>query len=635
MLRLPINTFTRSKFLQQIALVMQEPTRHSARRANRGRRGGNYTTNTNAAPRQQPPAPLRVATPPLTAPVPLDTPRFADLAKDNLIDPVLLKTITDDLKFDHMMPVQAATLQDLLHRGDCLAQAKTGTGKTIAFLLPAIQTLINRKVRPTRGAPLISLLVISPTRELAQQIAKEATQLLQRFPQYKIRFAIGGTNKDTEQRQILEGCDILIATPGRLFDHLSDEGFKDCFSSLDTLVLDEADRLLDMGFMPQLKQIIACLPDKTSSNRQGMLFSATIAPHVQNVAHLVLGKDYKFISTIPEGELNTHERVPQHLVVVPNFSDVAAAMVGSIRQEMALVGPDVFKAIVFAPTAALVDFYGAVLEALPGLPAVSVLHSRVSQSRRTRATDDYRVAKNGILVATDVVARGMDFPLVTNVFQVGVPSDKESYIHRLGRTARAGAEGRGIFIVTQPETFFSTWTLKEIDFQPVEADLSAKEEVLRIASTMDSQARTYQGWLGYYKNHTKALKWDNEKLVAEGNKFAFEGLGAPEVPGLQKSTIGKMGLRGTRGLVAVPDLPKAHRGAQGGGEGRSTGSGGRGAIGGGAGRGGRGKTGRGGRGGSGRGDTGGQSPAEPSQGKRGGRGRDGGFQSQSTAEPFW
>ncbi|PBP16929.1 DEAD/DEAH box helicase [Diplocarpon rosae] len=436
---------------------------------------GKKAMTTSAAPRDAaPPPPVRVSTPPLAAPVPLDTPRFADLADGKLLHPVLLQTITQDLKFDQMMPVQAATLHELLaNRIDCLAQAKTGTGKTMAFLLPAIQTLINKNRRPASG---VSLLVISPTRELAMQIAKEATALLQRLPQYKVSFAIGGTNKNSEEKDILRGCDILIATPGRLYDHLSHPGIVEAFRNLDTLVLDEADRLLDMGFMNALKNIISCLPDKAASQRQGMLFSATIAPHVEKVAHLVLSPNYKFISTIPVGEVNTHERVPQHLVVVPTFSDVAAALVGALRAEIAIVGAQTFKGIVFAPTAALADFYGEILENLPDMPPISILHSRVSQSKRTSVTNSFREATKGILVATDVVARGMDFPGVTNVLQVGVPSDKESYIHRLGRTARAGAEGRGTFIVAEAETFFSTWTLKEIKFEPTAADLSSKSE---------------------------------------------------------------------------------------------------------------------------------------------------------------
>jgi ATP-dependent RNA helicase MSS116 len=293
----------------------------------------------------------------------------------------------------------------------------------------------------------------------------------------------------------------------------------------------------------------------------------------------------RFISTIPKGEINTHERVPQHLIVVPTFSDVAAAMVGSIRSEMELVTPTLFKCIIFAPTAALVDFYGHILEQMPGLPMVSVLHSRVSQSKRTNTTNAFREATSGILVATDVIARGMDFPRVTNVFQVGIPADKESYIHRLGRTARAGAEGRGTFIIAEPETFFSKWTLKEITFEPTPADLSAKQQVRGIAERMENHAKTYQAWLGYYKNHSKGLGYDNVGLVQAGNDFARDGLGAPEVPGIQKSTVGKMGLKGIKGLNIIPDAPRAHRGPGGGGEGRSAGSGGRGRGGAGAGRG--------------------------------------------------
>ncbi|KAF6804488.1 ATP-dependent RNA helicase [Colletotrichum sojae] len=532
----------------------------------------------------------QTSTPALTEAVPKDTPRFADMVG---VHPALVQALTEDLKFDHMMPVQAATLHELLppKRSDCLVQAKTGTGKTIAFLLPAIQTLLTQTHRSGRGAGGgISLLVISPTRELAMQIAKEAEGLLQRLRQYRVCIAIGGTNKDREEKQILAGCDILIATPGRLIDHMSNDYIRDAFSNLDTLVLDEADRLLDMGFMPALRDIVRALPDKASTNRQGMLFSATIAAHVEQVAGLVLSKGYQFISTIPAGEANTHERVPQHLVKVPTFAAVAPAMVGAIREEAVSLGQDAFKAIVFAPTAALADFYGDVLTNIPGLPPASVLHSRISQNRRTKITNDYRDAKSGVLIATDVIARGMDFPGVTTVFQVGIPADKESYIHRLGRTARAGADGRGIFVVAEAEDFFPRWTLKEISFEPRNADLSSAAQVYSIAEQRidDGQkAKIYQAWLGYYKNWMKNLKWDKEQLVAEGNIFARDALASPETPPIQKSTIGKMGLRGTRGLVVVPDAPKARHGrggGGGGGEGRSIGSGGRGGGGGGGGR---------------------------------------------------
>lgn len=552
-------------------------------RGSRDNRRNFSTQTTDALQEPQMATPPRVATPPLTEAVPDDTPRFADLVGQSSVHQTLVQTITQDLKFDHMMPVQAATLHELLppNRNDCLVQAKTGTGKTIAFLLPAIQTMINKNRGRGSG---ISLLVIAPTRELAMQIAKEASGLLQRMRTYNVCLAIGGTNKDREERQILGGCDILVATPGRLFDHMSNPAIKNGFRQLDTLVLDEADRLLDMGFLNALKDIVNCLPNKADTDRQGMLFSATIAPHVKQVASLVCSPGYKFISTIPAGEINTHERVPQHVIKVPTFAALAPALVGSIREEATRVGVEQFKAIVFSPTAALADFYGHILQNIAGLPKVTILHARISQSKRTSNTNEYRSATSGILVATDVVARGMDFPSVTTVFQVGIPADKESYIHRLGRTARAGAEGRGVFIVAEVESFFPQWTLKEITFVPHPADLSPTAEVTALAERMeDSQkAKIYQAWMGYYKSHMKPLKWDKEDLVAEANTFAIDGLGASSTPSIQKSTVGKMGLRGTKGLVVVPDAPRTNRGrgpgggGGGGGEGRSAGSGGRG-----------------------------------------------------------
>ncbi|KAI1207917.1 DEAD-domain-containing protein [Annulohypoxylon truncatum] len=491
-------------------------------------------------------------------PTPADTPLFADLAKDGLIDPVLLATISQDLKFEHMTPVQAATIYPLLKdQCDMLAQAKTGTGKTIAFLLPALQKMIHREAR-LNGQ--VSLLVISPTRELAMQIAKEARALLQRLKHFNVCIAIGGTNKDAEEKKISRGCDILIATPGRLHDHLTteDSSVKNRLQSVDTLVLDEADRLLDMGFIDPIKKIIQCLPPRTARKRQGMLFSATVPEHVKKVAQLALSQDYKTISTIAEGELNTHERVPQQLIVANTFSDLGPVLLGALRQEREIVGHDTFKAIVFAPTARLADFYVEVLEKCPGLPSVVTIHSRMSQSKRTNVTEQFRKAKSQILIATDVIARGMDFPSVTNVFQVGIPSDKESYVHRLGRTARAGAEGRGTFIVTSHELFFPRRILKNIKFEEAKPDVSARQEFLGIAKELDADfhEKVYQAWLGFYKSFVKPLGWDSNRLVREANKFAQDGMGTPEVPSLQKSTVGKMGLKGVAGLNIRPNDPR-------------------------------------------------------------------------------
>lgn len=484
---------------------------------------------------------------------PIDTTglsRFDDLAQYK-IDPTLLQTITQDLKFEYMTPVQAATLPLLLSGRDVLAQAKTGTGKTVAFLLPVIQRLVTKQIK-SEGT---TLLVISPTRELALQIAAEAKQLLQRFPKYRVCTAIGGTNMRGETQRMLGGCDILVATPGRLQDHLTHEdgAIRGMMQSLNSLVLDECDRLLDMGFLRDLKTIIGLLGDKKTTQRQGMLFSATIAPHVSQFASLALSDGYQFISTIPKGESQTHERVPQHVTIVPEFSDVAAGAVGAIRQEIERVGNANFKAIVFAPTAALADFYADVLGAFNDLPPIYTLHSRLSQSKRTKITDQFRNASNGILCATDVVARGIDFPAISNVFQVGLPMDRESYIHRLGRTARAGADGHGTLVLTSHEAFFPQKILKGMKLSETPADLAARGDVSAFTKTMEpeKQTKVYQAWLGYYKDSRNKMSWTVNDLVQQANTFALEGLGAPGVPALQKKVVGKMGLKNVRGLNVV------------------------------------------------------------------------------------
>lgn len=488
--------------------------------------------------------------------------RFDELARFKL-HPELLNTVLLDMKLATMTPVQAETLPYTLTGSDVLAQAKTGTGKTIAFLLPAIQKLITRPSSSTspRNRRPISLLVISPTRELATQIGDEATRLLKRFPGHnKIHVAVGGTNANVCLPRILAGCDILVATPGRLLDYLGqpDGALHRMLQGLQTLVLDEADRLMDMGFLPDIQKVVSYLPDQASTGRTGMLFSATINDRVKKFAGLVLSDQYKFVSTIPVGEAQTHEHVPQRLIAVPTFADLAPAVLGALRHEIAATGKGSFKAIIFAPTAAQVDFYAHLLERFDDLPEVVSLHSRIAQGKRTRTTDLFRVAKTGILVATDVVARGLDFPGVTNVFQVGLPSEKEAYIHRLGRTARAGAEGRGTLVLAASEPTFARKTLSMIKFVETAPDLTAKADVQRIVRGMEpeKQAKTYRAWIGYYKTHIKLLGWSQAELVQQANNYARDGLGAASVPTVETRFVAKTGLKGVMGLNIVKSAPR-------------------------------------------------------------------------------
>ena len=457
------------------------------------------------------------------------------------------------------MPIQAATIRDLLqHRIDCLGQAKTGTGKTLAFLVPAIQTLLSSR-RP-RASP-ISTLVIAPTRELVLQIAQEARSLTQRLPQCRVGVAIGGTNKNTEAARLRGGCEILVATPGRLLDHMQEEYLTSQFNALQTLVLDEADRMLDIGFLPDLKKIISHLPSKSITPRQSMLFSATITDDIRKVATLALNRDYKFTSTIDPEETNTHERVPQELIITPSISLLAPAMIAVAKRESYEAKP--FKAIIFAPTAAQADLYGILLDQVAGLPPTSIMHSRKSQSVRTRTSDAFRKATSAICVATDVIARGMDFPGVTHVLQVGLPSDREAYIHRIGRTGRAGAEGRGILILSAAEKFFPR-IVRGVQFQEYPTLAYNVSDIEPIMPDLETRRKAYSALLGFYKSHLKALQWSTTELVQQANAFALEGMQCPEVPGLQKKTIGMMNLRGVPGLVVQPNEPGANKPQRGG-----------------------------------------------------------------------
>lgn len=484
---------------------------------------------------------------------------FASLAAFE-VNPVLLDTIHNDLRLTTMTAVQAETLPSTLAGNDVLAQAKTGTGKTIAFLLPAINKLVSSP-SAARGPPRhrpISLLVISPTRELATQIADEAQALLKRFPHFKVQSAVGGTNAKSGLNRVLNECDILVATPGRLLDFLGQEdgALRHKLQGVKTLVLDEADRLMDMGFLPDIEKVVRYLPEKVAANRQGMLFSATINPRVQQFARLVCSDSYKFICTIPKGTPQTHEHVPQGLIHVPTFSGLTTAVLGALRHEMNNIGKDKFKAIVFAPTAAQTDLYADVLAAFTDLPPVLKVHSRMTQSKRTKNTDQYRQSTSAVLVATDVVARGLDFPGVTAVFQVGMPSDKEAYIHRLGRTARAGAEGRGTLILAEPEIPFAKKNLSMVKFHDHEADLSAHGDVMRIMEKLDEdmKGKVYRAWLGYYKAQLKTMGWTPEVLVKQANILARDGLSCVDIPGVEKKTVGKMGLKGVPGLNITPSM---------------------------------------------------------------------------------
>lgn len=344
-----------------------------------------------------------------------------------------------------------------------VAQARTGTGKTIGFLVPTIQKIIQNdpslasRNRDRVDATNIRAIIVSPTRELAEQISAEAQKLC-RHTNVKVQTAVGGMNKAMMLRKTkFEGCHLLVGTPGRLLDLLSDEYSGIDAPNLEALVLDEADRMLDVGFEKELQQIVRLLPSRREKPRQTLLFSATIPKDVVQIARVYVdANNFQFVQTIKADEAPTHEKVPQHIVPVDGFEQLVPTILEIIEKaQKGEHGPDPVKAICFFNNTAVVKLMDETFQylgrSLRSLPPAYAIHSGLDQRQRSRVAENFRRAESAILISSDVTARGMDFPNVTHVIQIGVPPTRDQYIHRLGRTGRANKSGQGWLILRKDD----------------------------------------------------------------------------------------------------------------------------------------------------------------------------------------
>jgi len=480
-------------------------------------------------------------------PAPLPPPRaptatselaaFRDLPISNT-----LKAAIDDMGLQTTTPVQAATLRPLLEGVDVVAKARTGTGKTVAFLVPTLQRLIEN--RPTKKGQ-IRALVLSPTRELAAQIAEAATGLMAGS---KLRTAciLGGTAKGQDRKELSGDVDLLVATPGRLWDHMQNEGMTSRLQSLQTLILDEGDRLLDAGFSKQIAQIVQCLPRA----RQSLCFSATMPKELQSILGHTLRSDHIVIDCVgaaADGETSSNVR---QSYISSDMNDLPALAAAIVRCE--LDGGN-GKVIVFCPTANHAEFLSELMRKM-GVPN-KPLHSRKSQAFRSKVSTQFRNAKSGVLVASDVAARGVDYPDVSLVVQVGAPESREQYVHRTGRTGRAGKTGRAVLLLSDWE---ERATIKGmLDGLPISKDVATDidleasiAQAAQAVSCIEESTRqkAYAAWLGYYKQKMKPLRWDAATLVKKANSLALGALGLNCIPELPFKTVCAMGLRGTSGV---------------------------------------------------------------------------------------
>jgi ATP-dependent RNA helicase MSS116 len=470
-----------------------------------------------------------------------------------------------------------------------LAQAKTGTGKTIAFLLPVLQNIlkdptVQRRSYNRRSGPSASdirAIIISPTRELAEQIATEARKLASGTG-LVVQAAVGGTRKAEGLHRIQrDGCHLLVGTPGRLKDILSDPRSRVQVPKVSSFVLDEADRLLDDGFAPEIKEIQGLLPDPMKVDRQTLMFSATVPQEVMSIVRQSMKPDFKIVKTVKDDEVPTHLRVPQKVVQLDGWQNALPAVLELAKSHQALQANDrdvrPFKAIVYLNSTMQVNLaYETFTKLLQnpddprsGHPLkrmyILELHSRLSQARRTHTSNFFRNSRSALLFSSDVTARGLDFPDVTHVIQIGAPRGRDTYIHRVGRTGRAGKEGEGWLLIHPGETAFIKRRMADL---PIEKDQTldtavfdmrqgASNDVSEAAAESVEQVRAairqvdleireaaFKAQLG-----TQLQVFPRPKdMVLAMNELALHGYSLPEPPAVSYNMAKNMGLDSVREL---------------------------------------------------------------------------------------
>jgi len=350
---------------------------------------------------------------------------------EDFVSPATMQAISS-FKFSDMTEIQSQAIPKLLKMKDLRGTAKTGSGKTLAFLIPAFELLSKNNFIPEDGT---GVLVISPTRELCMQTFSVAEVFAK---QHKLSYGLvtGGANRGGEAAALKQGINILFGTPGRILDHLKNTKFT--FSNLRCLVLDEADRMLGMGFEEDMKRIIALLPQ----DRQTMLFSATRDDKTDNLAKLALKETLIEVDVDSSSDCATVDTLEQYYTVCPTQRKFCFLykFLQTFKNS---------KIMVFFNCCDVVRYYSDLLMML-SIPVLS-LHGKKEQSRRTQTFEKFLSASSGALLCTDVGSRGLDIPQVDWILQYDPPEDPHYYIHRVGRTARGGAMGAALILLTEGE----------------------------------------------------------------------------------------------------------------------------------------------------------------------------------------
>lgn len=402
-------------------------------------------------------------------------------------------------------PIQERAIPLILERADVLGAAQTGTGKTASFTLPMLQILSDGK--QTKRKP-VRALILTPTRELAAQVSDNVIAYSE-FLHLDSTMIFGGVNQNPQVRALKKGVDILIATPGRLLD-LFNQGYLS-LSHVEILVLDEADRMLDMGFLKDIRKILELLPP----TRQNLLFSATFSKQIKELAGTFM-RDPILVEATPEN--TTVEKIEQRVIHVDKLKK------STLLIKMIKTG-NWSQVLVFMRTK-----YGAnrlsdrlVKNGISSAP----IHGNKSQGARTKALAGFKEGKIRVLVATDIAARGLDIPLLPHVVNFELPNIPEDYVHRIGRTGRAGASGEAISLVTAEEMEL-VWAIEELideqleietieGFEPSEK-IPAKKVVTKRPAPKKKKPKYFKPKNGDNKNKKEGSNYKKKKRNWRGDR---------------------------------------------------------------------------------------------------------------------
>lgn len=404
---------------------------------------------------------------------------FNDL---NLNKPLLQALV--DLEFEYPTPIQAKAFPIIMSGRDAVGVAQTGTGKTLAYLLPILRQLTFSKQREAR------ILILVPTRELVIQVEGEIKKLT-KYSNIRVGGIYGGTNINTQKQLIYDGLDVIVATPGRLLDLILSGILK--FKSIQKLVIDEVDEMLNLGFRSQIINLLEKIPTK----RQNLMFSATLTPEVQELIQEFF-KDPIMIEIAAHG--TPIEKIIQQAYFVPNFVTKA-----DLLEHLLKTDSELNKVLVFVSTKKLADrLFEQMVVKFP--EQTGVIHSNKSQNFRLNVLKQFTEGKIRLLIATDIIARGLDISDVSHVINFDIPEVAADYIHRIGRTGRADKDGIAISFINEKEQEYQMAIEELMNRQISIVDLPNEVKISNVFSEEERPTRLFD--IDYLKQEKKKPKQD-------------------------------------------------------------------------------------------------------------------------------